>query len=220
MRYIIFDLDGTLVDSNAICVEILQEMLEDRGSARQIDPVASAPNMSMGGEQMVRAILAEECRDAAADLADFRARYAVRITPMTSLFEGVSDGLERLKLAGFVLAICSNKPANLCAKVLEDTGLASLFSTVVGGGACMRPKPAPDLLDATLTQLGANAEDCLFVGDSDLDYAIAAAAEIPFCFMSYGYAEPGWSPPLGESFADFAGLVEHLLATPLPRHLA
>lgn len=217
-RYIIFDLDGTLVDSNAICVEILQEMLEDRGSTRRIDPVASAPHMSLGGEHMVRTLLAKACADPKADLADFRARYARRTTSPGSIFAGVADGLQRLAQAGFELAICSNKPVNLCTKVLADTGLNQHFGVVVGGAQGLRPKPAPDLLDATLAQLGASAVQCLFVGDSDLDHAIAADAQIPFCFMTYGYAEPGWTPSLGESFGEFGQLVEYLLANAPLRH--
>jgi phosphoglycolate phosphatase len=211
-RYIIFDLDGTLVDSNAICVQILEEMLIDRGSLRRIDPIASTRYMSLGGEQMVRALLADFCRNPSEDLAEFRTRYAARTTPRDCLYEGVTLGLKRLRQAEYVLAICSNKPANLCAKVLQDTGLAPLFSAVVGGADGLRSKPAPDLLDATLVQLNAPAEHCVFVGDSELDHAVATYAAMPFYFMSYGYSDPDWSPEQGDCFATFTNLVEHLLA--------
>lgn len=213
---IIFDLDGTLVDSNAICVGILQEMLDERGSIRRIDLSESARYMSLGGERLVSALLGQECGNPAAELAEFRDRYARTLTPEQSLFTGVRNGLERLRSARLELAICSNKPVSLCAKVLEDTGLAPLFGVVVGGQAGMRPKPAPDLLDATLSQLCAPADQCIFVGDSELDHAVASDAEIPFCFMRYGYAEPDWEPDHGESFDSFPNLVEHLLASVRP----
>lgn len=208
---IIFDLDGTLVDSNAICVGILQEMLDDRGSVRRIDLSESARHMNMGGERMVSALLGQECGNPAAELAEFRDRYARTLTPEQSLFEGVRSGLEHLRSVGLALAICSNKPINLCTKALEDTGLAPLFSVIVGWQAGMRPKPAPDLLGATLLRLCAPADQCIFVGDSELDHAVASDAEIPFCFMSYGYAEPNWEPDNGESFDSFPSLVKHLL---------
>lgn len=215
-KYIIFDLDGTLVDSNNICVAILQEMLDERGSVRRIDDTAAAVHMSLGGERMVRALLDECCVDPTQDLADFRARYAIRTTQRDSLFAGVESGLKALHNAGFVLAICSNKPVDLCFKVLEDTDIATLFYTVVGGAPGLRSKPAPDLLDATLAQLEVSASDCLFVGDSDLDFQIATAAGMPFCFMTYGYAEPGWMPPAGECFAQFSDLVATLIARGVP----
>lgn len=213
---IIFDLDGTLVDSNAVCVGILQSMLDERGSGRRIDLGESARHMSLGGEHMVSALLGQECGSPAAELAEFRDRYARTLTPEQSLFEGVRSGLEQLRSVGLELAICSNKPINLCAKVLEDTGLAPLFGVIVGGQAGMRPKPAPDLLDATLLRLSASADQCIFVGDSEIDHAVASDAAIPFCFMSYGYAEPGWEPDHGESFDSFPSLVEHLLARVRP----
>lgn len=210
-RTIIFDLDGTLVHSNLVCVSILQEMLIERGSSRQIDAQHASVHMSLGGERMVRALLGECCQDAVEDLVDFRSRYALRVTPPESLFAGVAIGLGALRSAGFRMAICSNKPENLCLKVLDDTGISALFDVVVGGGAGRRPKPEPDLLDATLALLGASPDECRFVGDSDLDYEIAAGAGIPFCFMTYGYAEPGWTPPAGETFDHFDHLVTMLL---------
>lgn len=212
-RYIIFDLDGTLVDSSAICSDILQEMLEERGSPRQLDPAVGVNFMSVGGEQMMRALLDGECGDPALELADFRTRYSRRKTPTNSLFAGVPNGLRELRQAGYNLAICSNKPASLCTKVLDDTGLLPLFSVVVGGNPELRPKPAPDLLNSTLVQLGAPADLCLFVGDSELDHEIAVNASIPFYFMSYGYAEPGWRPAHGQTFSAFIDLVGHLLTT-------
>lgn len=210
-QFVVFDLDGTLVDSNAICVEILQGMLDERGALRQIDAASAAQHMSLGGERMVRALLGDRCQNPSEDLTEFRARYARRPTPRDSLFDGVAEGLERLCQAGYQLAICSNKPANLCAKVLSDVGLDSYFQVVVGGGAGLRPKPAPDLLDAVLAQLGAEAEHCLFVGDSDLDYAVASAAAMPFLFLTYGYAASGWIPPDGECFDRFGDLVDRLV---------
>jgi phosphoglycolate phosphatase len=213
---IIFDLDGTLVDSNAVCVGILQAMLEERGSDRRIDLGESARHMSLGGERMVSALLGQECGNPAAELAEFRDRYARTLTPHHSLFEGVRSGLEHLRSVGLELAICSNKPISLCTKVLEDTGLAPLFGVIVGGQVGMRPKPAPDLLDATLLQLCVPADQCIFVGDSELDHDAASDAAIPFCFMRYGYAKPGWEPDHGESFDSFSSLVEHLLARVCP----
>jgi phosphoglycolate phosphatase len=209
-RHLIFDLDGTLVDSCGICVQILSEMLTDRGSTRVLDAAAAAPWMSVGGQKMVAALLGPDCGDPEAEIAEFRARYARRITPASSLFDGVAAGLVRLRDHGYVLSICSNKPQHLCDKVLVDTGLAPLFQEVVGTRPHLRPKPETDLLVELLTRLRAKPEECLFIGDSDLDHAVAAATGLPFLFVEYGYAEPGWTPHGCERFARFDHLTAQL----------
>jgi phosphoglycolate phosphatase len=213
-KYLIFDLDGTLVDSNTICVGILQEMLIERGVDRRIDLAASVSYMSVGGTHMVSALLEEACHDPVSDLVEFRARYATKTTPRESLYTGVAAGLAHLKDAGHTLTICSNKPVNLCRKVLDDTGLTSLFCAVVGTEPQLRPKPSPDLLDATLAQIGAAPSECVFIGDSDLDCTVATNAQIPFMFMAYGYAPDGWRPAGAPIFECFSDLVDHITCAP------
>ncbi len=209
-KAIIFDLDGTLVDSCAICIMILEGMLQDRGASLSIDPDVARPLMSRGGEMMVATLLGDHCGNPAEELAEFRARYARIMTPDSSLFDGVFDGLAKLRGCGFTLAICSNKPQALCEKVLADTGLADHFSVVVGGVNTLKPKPAPDLLEKTLAGLGFAVSDCIFVGDSELDHAVAEQAGMPFHFMTYGYAEAGWEPTVGLVHDHFDQLVLEL----------
>lgn len=190
---IVFDLDGTLVDSALVCVDILNGMLADRGSLRKIHPAHAKPYLSLGGPRMVEALLAEACGDPQVEIVEFRRRYADLPTPTASLFADVRDGLHTLAAAGYRLAICSNKPQHLCEKVLADLGLAALFEVVVGMREGYRPKPASDLLDLTLLNLRRPAEACIYVGDSEVDHELATTAGIPFRFVTYGYAEPGWT---------------------------
>ncbi|PZQ22201.1 MAG: HAD family hydrolase [Sphingopyxis macrogoltabida] len=210
-RVIIFDLDGTLVDSCLICVNILSDMLFERGSDHVIDVIGARKYMSRGGVDMVSALLGSECRDANAELADFRARYQTTFTPRESLFPGVSEGLEALRAAGFTLAICSNKPQNLCDKVLKDTGLDRHFALVVGGRAGLRPKPHLDLLDVVLDDLRCAPADCVFIGDSELDHAVASASGMAFKFVTYGYAEDGWMPDRGDIYDCFPTMSASIL---------
>jgi phosphoglycolate phosphatase len=209
-KAIIFDLDGTLVDSCGICISILTSMLQARGVAKLIDPLVARPLMSFGGEKMVVTCLGEHCGNPTEELLEFRSRYIRIETPQTSLFEGVAVGLVALQELGFKLAVCSNKPQQLCDKVLFETGLADHFSVVVGTMATLRAKPAPDLLNKTLVGLGIPSQDCVFVGDSELDHAVAEQAGIPFHFLTYGYAEAGWSPRNAQIHDSFDALVEAL----------
>ena len=210
-RHLIFDLDGTLVDSCAICVEILEGMLAERGSTRSIDPEFARPWMSHGGQRMVMALLADDCGDPESELAEFRRRYAVTQTRVETLFNHVATSLRTLHGQGFVLSICSNKPQNLVDKVLEDTRLAPLFTSVVGGRAGVAPKPAPDLLDLVLADLGAAPGDCLFVGDSELDHAVADARGMPFLFLTHGYADPDYRPDPAMSYDCFGKLARAVM---------
>lgn len=202
IRQIIFDLDGTLVDSNAICVQILGEMLVDRGSTLTIDPVSARPWMSLGGAAMVSALLGAACDDPDKDIVEFRARYRQTVTPPAALFAGVAQGLAHFRDAGFSLSICSNKPQDLCEQVLRDTGIRNLFGPVIGLRPGLRAKPEMDLLHATLDALRATPSECVYVGDSEIDHEVAGKAGMPFVFMSYGYAKPDYRCE-GESFDCF-----------------
>jgi phosphoglycolate phosphatase len=186
--HLIFDLDGTLVDSVSVVSAILNNMLEERGSIHRVDLATARSFVSLGGVPMVKALLGPACGDPELEIADFRRRYAGWRTPPASLFPQVRDGLAQLRDSGFTLAICSNKPQNLCEKVLDDLALDGYFQTVIGGAPDRRAKPHRDLLDLTLSALGAFADQCLFVGDSELDYEIAFACDVPFMLMRYGYA--------------------------------
>jgi phosphoglycolate phosphatase len=212
IRQLIFDLDGTLVDSCSICVQILSDMLADRGSEHTIDPIAARPWMSIGGAKMVAALLGPACGDPDRDIDEFRARYQQLTTPPETLFTGVKDGLASLHAAGFILSICSNKPQNLCEKVLADTGLASLFDVVVGLRPELRRKPAPDMLQATLRELNATVAECLYIGDSEIDHQVANEAGLPFVFMSYGYAEPRFTYQQADSFDCFHAMSHAVLS--------
>lgn len=203
---LIFDLDGTIVDSCQICIDILTDMLVERGSSHRIEPIGARAYMSHGGETMVRTLLGPSCGDPARELAEFRCRYALRTTPHSALFPGVVEHLTRLADLGHRLAICSNKPQNLCENALADTGLAPLFDVVVGGQTGLRAKPHTDLVDETLRLLGSTPAECVFIGDSELDHQAAEAVSMPFVFLTYGYADPAYRPIAEISHDHFADM--------------
>ena len=212
IKHIIFDLDGTLVDSCGDCITILSDMLRERGSKHIINHDAARPWMSKGGVEMVSALMGEGSVNPEADLLEFRERYKQFTTPKASVFNGVAEGLERLGATSARLAICSNKPAVLCERVLEDVDLAAHFDAIVGWKDGMRKKPHPDLLNETLQLLDADSKDCIFIGDSRLDKELAVQANMRFYFVSYGYAEKEWSPGNSISFDSFSQLTDTLVA--------
>jgi phosphoglycolate phosphatase len=187
----VFDLDGTLVDSVGLCTQIMNDMLAERGSGLRLTTEQARPHITMGGLNMVEALFGAECGDPDREIADFRARYRDIRTPASSLFPGVREGLETLAGWGVRLSVCSNKPQGLCEKVLADLELLALFDAVVGSDPSLPLKPDPALFDKTLRLAGAARDRCCYVGDTEVDHALAGLAEVPFILVTYGYAEPG-----------------------------
>ncbi|WP_165768759.1 HAD family hydrolase [Sandarakinorhabdus cyanobacteriorum] len=187
LRHILFDLDGTLVDSVRITCTIIDSMLAERGLAHRADPALARAMDAMGGVAMISAVMGVHARDPAADLAEFRARHAVAATPADLPFPGVVPALSRLAAAGIGLGICSNKPQALCTKILGDLGLAGHFAAIVGAQPDLPRKPAPDAARLALARMQADPGQCLYVGDSAVDVATAAAAGLPVALVAWGY---------------------------------
>jgi phosphoglycolate phosphatase len=207
VQNIVFDLDGTLIDSAPVFVEILNAMLEERGSSRRVGVPDIRPFSSLGGPALVSGVLAQECGDLRQETDDFRARYRLYPTPVDSLYEGVAEGLRELSAHGFQLAICSNKPQQLCEKVIADLHLGPYFPVIVGSSPDRMAKPAPDLMELVMAQLGTTVHECLYVGDSEIDRALAKATGIRFAFVTYGYATEPFTASQQEEFSRFSDLV-------------
>ena len=207
VQTIVFDLDGTLVDSAPVLAEILSAMLAERGSARRVTIADIRPFASLGGAALVGGALAQDCGPLQQEVDDFRARYRQHSTPVESLYDGVAEGLRELAAHGFRLAICSNKPQPLCEKVIADLGLGALFAIVVGSTPDRLSKPAPDLMRLVMTHLGTTVDTCLYVGDSKVDQALANATGIRFALVTYGYATERLAVGQREEFSRFSDLV-------------
>lgn len=211
MKRVVFDLDGTLLDSAQTIAEIINAMLTDRGSPRRVGVGDARPLVSRGADALVAGLLGDALGQPETDLAEFRRRYAATTTPIQHLFADVVPGLHALADAGLRLAICTNKPQVLAEKVLRDVGCASLFDVIIGGGP-LPSKPHPAMLMAALANT--KPQHAVLVGDSSIDEAIAAAAGVPFVVANWGYAEPGWTAgPAAIPAATVAQAVDWLLAS-------
>jgi phosphoglycolate phosphatase len=189
-RHLVFDLDGTLVDSVGICAHIIGEMIENRGGTPSDGLVALTRRfVSVGGSAMVQAVLGDSKQDPDADIAEFRERYLELLTPEGSLFPGVRETLKRLSARGHVLSICSNKPQHLCEKVLGELQITEYFEAVVGTQKGSPHKPDPAHLDRTLRLVGGERVECHYIGDSEVDLALSVRAGVPFVCVSYGYGD-------------------------------
>ena len=183
---IVYDLDGTLIDSAATVAGLLNDLRAER----TLLPLARedlTPWLSVGGKTMVAAALNIAKDEAQAYLDMFRARYLALPTNPATLYPDVHKTLSTLKSRGIRLGLCTNKPRQLTEKILAETGLNIYFNAVCAGLDLPTSKPHPDNLHACLNGLGCSPDETLVVGDSCVDQAIAKACGTGFVFFSGGY---------------------------------
>ena len=187
MDNIIFDLDGTLIDSARLTAAILDQMLARRGVSDGADRAMIRRMDAVGGEAMIAAVLGKHSSDPASELEEFRSIHRTIAVPDDLPFAGVRETLGMLDSAGAGMAICSNKPQFLCEKILGDLGLARHFRAIIGSAPDRPRKPAPDAALRALTALGGDRARTLYCGDSAIDVATALAAGLPIVLVGWGY---------------------------------
>jgi phosphoglycolate phosphatase len=186
---IVFDLDGTLIDSAGDLTAAVNSMLAGFGC----EPLSVAEVRRMIGEGVAtlvaRALAARDCAQADAVKAAqvFMRHYEADATSLTTAFPGVDEALRSLRAAAIPLAVCTNKPARITAAILESLGLAKYFARVIGGDSLPFRKPDPRVLLCLLEAFDARPERSLLVGDSEVDAATARSAGVPFVLMKHGY---------------------------------
>ena len=187
---VIFDLDGTLVDSAPDIHASVNATLREAG-LRTL-PLDRVRSFIGGGVEMLWAQIAAELGIDPAErsrlLAPFMSRYH-HATQLTRLFDGVADALAVLAGRGHPLGICTNKPAIATRAVLDHFDLARLFGAVVSGDSLAVKKPDPAPLLAAIEALGGDPRDprAVFVGDSEFDANCARNAGVPLLLFTGGY---------------------------------
>lgn len=195
-QLIVFDLDGTLVDSVPDIATATDAMLVELGrKAAGVDQVRGW--VGNGAEKLVQRALANSCdealigslaaSDVSAALAIFKQHYAVHNGRHSVLYPGVEVAVKHCFEAGIRLAIVTNKPLQFVHPLLEKLNIAGRFEIVVGGECLPLKKPHPAPLLHVAEMLGVAVADCLMVGDSRHDVEAGLAAGMPVIAVSYGY---------------------------------
>jgi phosphoglycolate phosphatase len=189
MMALIFDLDGTLVDSAPdIHAAVARMLAEEDATPLSLNQVRSF--IGNGVPALITRVMAargelpDESR--AADLAArFMRHYEAAPIQHTTMYPGVAGALATLDAAGYRIGLCTNKPAASARAILVAFGIAHHFATVVGGDSLPQRKPHPEPLYATRHALGGGNAVC--VGDSEVDAAAADAARMPLLLFTRGY---------------------------------
>ncbi len=184
---IIFDLDGTLLDSARVTAAIVDRMLAERSAGTRADPALIRRMDAVGGEAMIAAALGSFSSDPSREIDEFRAIHKIIDVPADLPFPGVRKALCELSQAGVAMAICSNKPQFLCDRILGELGLAGHFAAIIGSAPDRPRKPHPQTAHLALQGLGGTPEDTLYCGDSLVDLATARAAGLHAVLVAWGY---------------------------------
>ncbi|MDG2406642.1 MAG: phosphoglycolate phosphatase [Paracoccaceae bacterium] len=184
MSRIVFDLDGTLIDSAPDIHLGVNMMLEEQGEAA-LDLATVTSFIGNGLPHLVKLVMM--ARDINPDhhtnwVAAMDQHYERANGQLTRLYPGVRQCLDQLHSDGHSLAICTNKPLRPAKEILAKFGLEALFDQIVGGDSLPSRKPDPEMLLACFA-----ANRGLYVGDSEVDAETADRATIPFALFRHGY---------------------------------
>jgi len=217
---LIFDLDGTLVDSVPDLTASLNEVLREHGRA-PLTVAEVKPMIGDGVPMLVQrgfAARGGSAAEAEAAMPRYTAIYEANATKTSRPYPGVPETLADLRLEGYRTAVCSNKPQRGCEIMLGELGIAGLFDGIAGGDRFAVRKPHPGHLLGLIEALGADPSRAAMIGDSENDAAAGIAAGLPLFLMIYGYAR-GDITTLGanrvlERFGDLPATLAELGLTP------
>jgi len=190
---IVFDLDGTLIDTAPDLVDTLNVVLKREGFA----PVAfdGARNMIGGGAKvMIANALAAQRRSMAPERLDqlfaaFIEHYAAHIADRSRPFPGLEAALDRLAGENSRFAVCTNKLEWLTVRLLQALGIAGRFAAICGQDTFNVKKPDPEVLRRTIAAAGGRLERSVMIGDSATDIRTARAAGVPVIAVDFGYSD-------------------------------
>jgi phosphoglycolate phosphatase len=191
---LIFDLDGTLIDSKKDLADSVNAMRVWRGLPTLPDEQVSS-YVGDGAPTLVRRALPGASEEELAQaLRFFLDYYREHMLDATTLYPGVREALNRLHDARVPLAVLTNKPVRFSVQLVDRLGLTSHFFRVYGGNSFQEKKPHPVGIDNLVTESGAARERTMMVGDSAVDVRTARNARVQACGVSWGF-QP-------ETFAD------------------
>jgi phosphoglycolate phosphatase len=192
-RIVVFDLDGTLVDTAPDLINALNFVLDREGlppvplhSARTMIGAGARRLIERGLELDGRATSTQDITRLTSDFIDY---YAAHIADVSRPFEGLERALDDLSAGGYRFAVCTNKLEWLSKLLLDQLGLSPRFSAICGADTFGVSKPDPAILQQTVARAGGRLSSAIMVGDAGPDIGVARRAGIPVIGVEFGYTE-------------------------------
>ncbi|MEW9835635.1 phosphoglycolate phosphatase [Mesorhizobium marinum] len=190
---IVFDLDGTLVDTAPDLLDSLNHTL-DAGGAARTDVTGFRQYVGHGGRVMIERAYKAQSRDLPVAEHDrlfalFLEHYGANIPGQSKPYPGVVEALDRFRDAGHLLAVCTNKTEDFSKRLLVSLGMSGYFAAICGQDTFDVRKPHPRHLTETIRLAGGDASRAVMVGDSRTDIDTAKAAGIPVVAVDFGYTD-------------------------------
>lgn len=209
---LIFDLDGTLIDSKLDLAHSVNATRKHMGMG-PLDLAVVSSYVGNGAPVLIRRALGPEAPDTAIHeaLEFFLEHYREHKLDFTKLYPGVQEGLARLHEAGKRLAVLTNKPLDASRGIVKGLGVSGYFFQVYGGNSFDFKKPNPIGVQTLMAESGVGSDRTLMVGDSAVDVSTARNAGVRVCGVTYGFAPETLrdAPPdvVVSSFEEFANWV-------------
>jgi phosphoglycolate phosphatase len=186
IRALVFDLDGTLIDSKKDLVLSVNATLKAIGRAELPEDVV-ASYVGSGAPVLISRALggSPDSEQLQGALQYFLAHYEEHKLDHTRAYPGIREAL--LELEGTPMAVLTNKPANASVRILEGLGLASFFKVIYGGNSFATKKPDPFGANRVLRDLGVSAAEAAMVGDSEVDVQTARNAQMISAIVNFGF---------------------------------
>jgi len=211
-RTVVFDLDGTLVDTAPELSNALNFVLGREGlppvpleSARNMIGAGARRLIERGLELEGRSVSLEDMTRLTADFIDY---YAAHIADASRPFDGLENALDDLQTLGYRFAVCTNKLEWLSKLLLDQLGLSSRFSAICGADTFGISKPDPAILQQTIARAGGDLSSAIMVGDAGPDIGVARRAGVPVIGVGFGYT----AVPIADLKPD--RLINHLRELP------
>ncbi len=186
VRTLIFDLDGTLIDSKQDLIHSVNAMLRESGR-RELAEETISGYIGHGAPQLVARALGDGCAEEERQraLQFFLGYYETHKMDTTCAYPGVAETLE--KLSSVPMAVLTNKPVRISVRILDAMGLSKYFRAIYGGNSFQTKKPDPFGAMTILRELGAEPREALLVGDSEVDVQTARNAGTLAAVVNYGF---------------------------------
>jgi phosphoglycolate phosphatase len=208
-QLLIFDLDGTLIDSRADLTAGINHMR----ATFNLDPLTLEVISGYVGDG-VRKLVERSLQGVEVDVDEAlrinKEYYFSHLTVHTTMYPGVEQGIQQLASAGHTLALLTNKPGDPSREILKHFGLSPYFKAVIGGGDVEHLKPEPDGVFQCLELSGVELSRAWMIGDHCTDLAVADNAGIKSAFVRYGFGEERGHKPVAY-FASFSELVGYFV---------